>query len=152
MTQIDDLRSHLSAFATQKRLQAAPNATWLVDGWRIGVAPDGDARYLAFKDGVIREFWRIDDIAGFVAALSPAPEVLSQATVYCERCATSILASDVFCRSCGAQQPVDGVSDAIPHVPDPSRRSAPDAKSKQAIGAVLTAIVLVTLLLMAVVG
>ena len=131
----------------------------MVDGWRIGVAPDGDARYLAFKDGVIREFTRIDQIAGFVASLSSAPDVLSQATVYCEKCATSILASDMYCRSCGAVQPVDGIettSDAVPYVPGRASQrrkpSSPIEQSKRLIGTVLGGIVLGTIVLMAAVS
>ena len=102
----------LRILATSEGLSSSSNDTWLIDGWRVGVAPDGEPRYLRFKDGKLGELATIDDVAAFVESRSAddddpfagGPASSQKLERRCAQCGTTLAHDAMFCQECGTRQ------------------------------------------------
>jgi hypothetical protein len=62
----DPLQIQLDALAVRSGWRDAGSDTWMVGSWRVGVSREGLPRYLAFREGDLREFVLLSDLENFV--------------------------------------------------------------------------------------
>lgn len=71
------LVEEMSDLAADLGWRPASDSSWIVGGWRVGVAPSGPPRYLAFRDGQLNEFFSSDDLLAFVRPERAAAPVIA---------------------------------------------------------------------------